>query len=65
VSPQTTTEGNTMDSVTKAGSTISVPTSLIDQLKGMAKGNEAGAGSAPQQVPGPTPRPSPGPVITT
>lgn len=54
-----------MSGISKDGSSVAVPPSLVDQLKGMAKLADVGTGSAPQQIPNPTPRPSPGPVIGT
>jgi hypothetical protein len=49
-----------MNSIVKAGSAVSVPTSLIDQLQRMAKPVDASIMAAPQ-VPAPAPRPDPGP----
>lgn len=51
-----------MNSIVKAGSTVSVPTSLIDQLQRMAKPVDATIVAAPQvPAPGPSPRPTPAP----
>jgi hypothetical protein len=49
-----------MNEIAKAGSPVSVPTSLIDQLQRMTKTVDASIMAAPQ-VPAPAPRPDPGP----
>ena len=53
-----------MSTIVKAGSTVSVPDSLIDQLQHMAK-HVAGANqAAPRIPPAPAPRPTPGPGLS-
>jgi hypothetical protein len=49
-----------MNSIVNSGSTVSVPTSLVDQLQRMAKPVDAASMVAPQ-LPAPAPRPDPGP----
>jgi len=52
-----------MSSNVKTGSVVSVPSSLINQLQGMAKPVEASMMAAPQvPAPGPSPRPTPSPA---
>jgi len=51
-----------MSANVKAGSSVSVPASLIGQLQGMAKPVDASIMAAPQvPSPGPSPRPTPAP----
>ena len=51
-----------MDTISNAGSKVSVPTSLIDQLQRMTKKGEAANQAAPK-VPSPAPRPTPAPGV--
>lgn len=49
-----------MSEIAKAGSAVSVPKSLIDQLQRMSKSADESVMAAPQ-VPAPSPRPTPSP----
>ena len=53
-----------MDTISKAGSKVSVPTSLIDQLQRMTKKGDVGNQVAPK-VPSPAPRPTPAPGLSS